>query len=105
MATDLAKAFQDAANAGLAASRVDDDGTCNFDFVLIQGRRSPKLEAAATAAGFRATYHRATSRLYGGYWIRAQHGGQGNRNTRQCLAIATALRGHGLDAQIEYVTD
>lgn len=85
------------------ASKGEDGGTCNLDFVYIKlpRAREKKVQEVFESAGLR-TYKFS---YYGGtyYSIGGIRGGQGNANVRSTSAVREYLQQQGWDVGIVYI--
>lgn len=107
----LVEIFKEAVTASrVAASKVEDRGSCNLDSVSLYwsaeyGRWSKKLsrhlEEAAKEAGIYVSYFKRNKELYFGF----RSYGQGYKRTVGMEAASQVLNKHGIDTSVRYVLD
>lgn len=99
--TELANHIDQAKQVGkLAADKVNDDGTCNLDKVVICGL-SRVRESTLKNAGINCYKHWS----FAGAFVLSGSYGQGNKNTTGIQAMADHLKSVGVDCYVHSQMD
>lgn len=95
-----------------AADSVQDDGTCNMDFLFVRvgdgcriRRKGKAIEVAIAAAGCSAFYRRAGGLWPSGYLVTVPSGGQAAKRTAAVERADAVMRERGWDTSVWYQMD